>query len=184
MQARVRHLNTSLKGTTWEKTNRSHHPGSIGSIVKSTFLKFDICIISPQWKAQDKRYTGSKIKCNLKIKQASAESHNNNMLSSQYSHDEEKRKIQDGQNFTIKIQTRDQYSLNVILGGGISEAQPPSGFSSAIAKRLEIASWNVLNFNGHSLPTFCEFFGARSCQVRSADPPSIKFATTPWLQFT
>ena len=43
--------------------------------------------------------------------------------------------------------------------------KPPWGFSCAIAKRLEIESWNFLTYNGHSLRSFCEFFGQN--QVRS-----------------
>ena len=37
----------------------------------------------------------------------------------------------------------------------------------AIAKQLEIESWNWLDFNGHSLRTFCEIFGPRSGQIRT-----------------
>ena len=56
-------------------------------------------------------------------------------------------------------------SYNPIVGGGGGEASEhpyPSGFSCAIAKLLEIDSWNFLAVNGHSLRTFCEFFGPRS----------------------
>ena len=48
----------------------------------------------------------------------------------------------------------------------------PSVFFScgAIAKRLELWSWNFLTFKGNSLLPFCEFLAQG--QVSSADPPS------------
>ena len=58
--------------------------------------------------------------------------------------------------------------FNPILGGG-GGFRPPSGFSRAIAKRLEIGSSKFVTFKGHSLRTFCEIL--IQGQVRSADPP-------------
>ena len=55
--------------------------------------------------------------------------------------------------------------INPILGGGRLQNPPPSGFSCAIAKRLEKAGWNFLTFKGHSLPTFCEIFGTMAGQA-------------------
>ena len=66
-------------------------------------------------------------------------------------------------------------SFNPIPGGRALKPPPPLGFSFAIAKRLEIESWNFLNFNGHSLRTFFEIFGPSSGQVtRSGRLSSLK----------
>ena len=52
--------------------------------------------------------------------------------------------------------------LTLLLAGGVwvLPSLPVSFFSGPIAKRLEIGGWNFLNFKGHSLRIFCEFFGA------------------------
>ena len=62
-------------------------------------------------------------------------------------------------------------SYHIVDGEGAPEAPPHThthkhlGVSCVIAKRLEIARWNLMTFKGHSLLTFCYFLGTRSGQV-------------------
>ena len=51
--------------------------------------------------------------------------------------------------------------LTPFLAGGGFRSPPPSGFSRAVAKRLEIGSRNFVTFKEHSLRTFCETIGPR-----------------------
>ena len=74
--------------------------------------------------------------------------------------------------------------LNPIPGGGGPKRPPPSGFSRAIRKRLEISSSYLVTFRIHPLPTFWykKIGRVRSGQVTRAGRltlPHTNFAVTP-----
>ena len=73
-----------------------------------------------------------------------------------------------------------QHLTLFLVGGGGFRSPPPSGFSCAIANRLDKARENFLTFKGHALLT-SDILWNFWPKVRSADPPSKNFATTPWL---